>query len=170
MFFRVKNPHQAASLMNTPPREYTTTILGIAKNMNHAFIGAVCGLCLFSNAHGQAIVNLDLGNNALASNGAGFTKLGTASGDYAVNNGSYYLWTNVANSGLSIIMTNIAVMAAPGPWMPTGFITYPAMALLISPSAMCPRVCQSRCMPLGLERRFARAHHFLRWNRDHCHQ
>ena len=64
---------------------------------------------------------MDLGNNALASNGAGFTKLGTASGDYAVNNGSYYLWTNVANSGLSIIMTNIAEYGSTGTLDADGF-------------------------------------------------
>src|ERR1019366_7762667 len=76
--------------------------------------GAVCTLGLLSSAHGQAIINLDLGNGTLASNGAGFTKLGIASGSYAVKNGSFYLWTNVANSGLSLTMTNIAAFGGAG--------------------------------------------------------
>jgi hypothetical protein len=82
--------------------------------MKRAVFGAVCGMGLLSIAHGQAIINLDLGNNALASNAAGFTKLGTASGNYALRNGSYYLWTNVANSGLSLTMTNIAAFGGAG--------------------------------------------------------
>jgi hypothetical protein len=82
--------------------------------MKRALVGAVCTLGLLSSAHGQAIINLDLGNNALASNGAGFTKLGIASGNYAAKNGSFYLWTNVANSGLSLTMTNIAAFGGAG--------------------------------------------------------
>ena len=82
--------------------------------MKRALIGAVCSLTLLSSVHGQAIINLDLGNNALASNGAGFTKLGIASGNYAAKNGSFYLWTNVANSGLSLTMTNIAAFGGAG--------------------------------------------------------
>ena len=74
-----------------------------------------------SSAYGQAIINLDLGNNALASNGAAFTKLGITSGNYAVNNGSFYLWTNVANSGLSLTMTNIAEYGGTGTLDADGF-------------------------------------------------
>jgi hypothetical protein len=96
-------------------------ILPSAKTMKHAFIAAVCGLSLLSNARAQAIINLDLGNNALASNGAGFTKLGTASGSYAVKNGSFYLWTNVANSGLSLTMTNVAAYGGAGTLDADGF-------------------------------------------------
>ncbi len=107
--------------MKTATSKNHGTIFQSAKIMKHALVGAVCGLRLLSSAHAQVIVNLDLGNNALASNGAGFTKLGTASGDYAVNNGSYYLWTNVANSGLSIIMTNIAEYGGNGTLDADGF-------------------------------------------------
>jgi Domain of unknown function (DUF5011) len=82
--------------------------------MKHALIAAICGLGLLSSAHAQAIINLDLGNNALATNGAGFTKFGIASGSYAVKNGSFYLWTNVANSGLNLTMTNIAAYGGAG--------------------------------------------------------
>src|SRR5208283_3795100 len=69
--------------------------------MKHFPLSALCGLGLWLNAQGQVILNLDLGNNALASNGAGFTKLGIASGDFAFNSGSFYLWNNVASSCLS---------------------------------------------------------------------
>ncbi|HVM48482.1 MAG TPA: immunoglobulin-like domain-containing protein [Candidatus Acidoferrum sp.] len=74
---------------------------------------AICSLGLLPGAHAQVIANLDLGNNALASNGAGFTKLGTSSG-YAAKNGSFCLWTNVANSGLNLAMTNIAEYGGAG--------------------------------------------------------
>ena len=97
------------------------TILQRVKIIKHALIAAVFGLRLLSSSHAEAIVNLDLGNNALASNGAGFTKLGTAGGGYASNNGSYYLWTNVANSGLSITMTNIAEYGGNGALDADGF-------------------------------------------------
>ena len=82
--------------------------------MIRALLVAACSLALLAGAHGQTIINLDLGNNALASNGAGFTKLGTASGNYAAKNGSFYLWTNVANSGLSLTMTNIVAFGSGG--------------------------------------------------------
>src|ERR1035438_1924689 len=89
-------------------------ILQRAGTMKRALIGAVCSLCLLSGVHAQVIINLDLGNNALASNGAGFTKLGIASGNCAYKNGSFYLWTNVANSGLNLSMTNIAAYGGAG--------------------------------------------------------
>ena len=89
--------------------------------MKRALVGAVCSLCLFSSAPAQVIINLDLGNNALASNGACFTKLGIASGNYAVKNGSFYLWTNVANSGLNLSMTNIAAYGGAGTLDADGF-------------------------------------------------
>ncbi|MGH7994106.1 MAG: immunoglobulin-like domain-containing protein, partial [Limisphaerales bacterium] len=57
---------------------------------------------------------MDLGNNNLATNGAGFTKLGIGTGGYAYKNGSFYLWTNVANSGLSLTMTNVAAFGGNG--------------------------------------------------------
>jgi len=82
--------------------------------MTRTLLSAVCGLSLLASAHSQSIVNLDLGNNALASNGTGFTKLGIASGNYTVKNGSFYLWTNVANSGLDLTMTNIAAFGGTG--------------------------------------------------------
>ena len=81
----------------------------------------VCGLGLLFSAHGQSIVNLDLGNNAVATNAAGFTKLSTASGNYAYNNGNFYLWTNVANSGLNLTMTNIAPYGGNGGLDADGF-------------------------------------------------
>jgi hypothetical protein len=92
-----------------------------AKIMKRALISAVCSLGLWSSAYGQAIINLDLGNNALATNGAGFIKLGINSGNYAVKNGSFYLWTNVANSGLSLTMTNIAAFGGTGALDADGF-------------------------------------------------
>ena len=75
-----------------------------------ALVGAVCGLGLLASASGGTILQLDLGNNALAANGAGFTKVGTA--NYTINNGSYYEWDNVAGSGFTLSMTNI------GSWNP----------------------------------------------------
>jgi hypothetical protein len=83
-------------------------------------MGAACALGLLSSAQAQSVVNLDLGNNALASNGAGFTKLETSSG-YASKNGSYYLWTNIANSGLNLTMTNIAEYGGNGTLDADGF-------------------------------------------------
>ena len=100
--------------MKAVTRKCRAIILQSAQIMKHALIGAVCSVALLSSVHGQAIINLDLGNNALASNGAGFTKLGIASGNYAAKNGSFYLWTNVANSGLSLTMTNIAAFGGAG--------------------------------------------------------
>ena len=100
--------------MKTATCKYHATILQSAKIMKRALISAVCSLTLLSSVHGQAIINLDLGNGTLASNGAGFTKLGIASGSYAAKNGSFYLWTNVANSGLSLTMTNIAAFGGAG--------------------------------------------------------
>src|SRR6516225_3337460 len=85
-----------------------------AKILKHALITSVCGLYLSTSAHAQVIVNLDLGNNNLATNGAGFTKLGIGTGGYAYKNGSFYLWTNVANSGLSLTMTNVAAFGGNG--------------------------------------------------------
>jgi len=89
--------------------------------MKYAFIAAVCGLCMLTSAHAQVIVNLDLGNNAVATNATGFTKLSTTSGNYAYNSGSYYLWTNVANSGLNLTMTNIAPYGGNGALDADGF-------------------------------------------------
>ena len=89
--------------------------------LKRALIIVAGSLIILSRVHGQTIINLDLGNNALASNGAGFTKLGIAGGDYAVKNGSSYLWTNVANSGLSLSMTNIAQFGGAGTLDADGF-------------------------------------------------
>src|SRR5215469_14095175 len=99
---------------------YATTLL-TTNFMKRAVIAVVCGLGFLLGAHAQVIVNLDLGNNAVATNAAGFTKLGTASGNYAVKNGSYYLWTNVANSGLDMTMTNIAPFGGAGALDADGF-------------------------------------------------
>ena len=82
--------------------------------MIRALLSAVYGLGLLASAHCQTIINLDMGNNVLASNGVGFTKLGIASGNYAVKNGSCYLWTNIAGSGLNLTMTNIAAFGSAG--------------------------------------------------------
>jgi hypothetical protein len=97
------------------------TLLQNAKSLKCVLLGALACLIWLSSVQGQAIINLDLGNNALASNGAGFTKLGIAAGDYAANNGSCYLWTNVANSGLSLTMTNIAEYGGAGTLDADGF-------------------------------------------------
>jgi len=107
--------------MKTATGKHYTTILYSAKIVKRALIGAVCGLGLLSGAYGQAIINLDLGNNALATNAAGFTKLSTTSGSYAYNNGSYYLWTNIANSGLNLTMTNVAPYGGTGALDADGF-------------------------------------------------
>jgi hypothetical protein len=107
--------------MKTASSEDRVAFRPSAKTLKHALLGAVCGLRLLSSAHAQAIVNLDLGNNALASNGAGFTKLAITSGNYAVKNGSFYLWTNVANSGLNLTMTNIAAFGGAGALDADGF-------------------------------------------------
>src|SRR5579859_2649379 len=95
-------------------RTITSIILQTAKIIKYALIAAFCGVCLLSSAHAQAIVNLDLGNNNLATNAAGFTKLGIGTGGYAYKNGSFYLWTNIANSGLSLTMTNVAAFGGNG--------------------------------------------------------
>ena len=107
--------------MKSVALEHRAIIFQSTKILKRVLIGAVCGWALLSSAYGQAIINLDLGNNALASNGAGFTKLGITSGNYAVNNGSFYLWTNVANSGLSLTMTNIAEYGGTGTLDADGF-------------------------------------------------
>jgi hypothetical protein len=107
--------------MKTANSKNQRALLSITKILKYVLVGMVCGWGLLSTAYAQVIVNLDLGNNALASNGAGFTKLGIASGDYATHNGSYYLWTNVANSGLSITMTNIAEYGGTGTLDADGF-------------------------------------------------
>jgi len=107
--------------MKTATCEHRATILQTVNTMNRILIVAVCGLGLLFGAHGQTIINLDLGNNALATNAAGFTKLSTTSGNYAYNSGNYYLWTNVANSGLSLTMTNIAPYGGTGALDADGF-------------------------------------------------
>src|SRR5215472_14799195 len=96
------------------PQKKTPVLMKIATSKNHsatlqrtnfmkrAVFAAVCGLSFWFSAHAQVIVNLDLGNNAVATNAPNFTKLSAAT--YAFMNGSYYLWTNVANSGLDLTM------------------------------------------------------------------
>src|SRR3974377_2367835 len=93
------------------------------KLMKFALLAAACGFCLLSNARAQVIVNLDLGNSTLATNATGFTKLSTTAGNYAVKNGTYYLWTNVANSGLNLNMTNVAPYGGNGALDADGFYT-----------------------------------------------
>lgn len=90
------------------------------ERLKRSLLGTACALSLLSTAHSQIIVNLDLGNNALASNAAGFTKVGTGSG-YAVKNGTYYLWTNIANSGLNLTITNVAEYGGTGTLNADGF-------------------------------------------------
>jgi hypothetical protein len=87
--------------------------------VKRAVIAAVCGLAFWFSAHAQVIVNLDLGNNAVATNAPNFNKLSTAT--YAAKNGSYYLWTNVVNSGLDLTITNIAPYGGAGALDADGF-------------------------------------------------
>jgi len=82
----------------------TTAYLQSHLRVKCALIGAVCGLGLLTNAVGQPI-NLDLGNDAQASNGAGFTKVGL--NNASVVNGTYYEWDNVAGTAYTLSMTNI---------------------------------------------------------------
>lgn len=90
----------------------TNTIANLSSHLmvKCALISAVCGLGLVSSAFGGTVIRLDLGNNEMAANGAGFTKVGTA--NYTINNGSYYEWDDVAGSGFTLSMTNI------GSWNP----------------------------------------------------
>lgn len=72
--------------------------------------GAICGLGLLTNAQSGTILQLDLGDNSLAANGAAFTKISTADAD--VNNGSYYEFDNVAGTSFTLTFTNV------GNWSP----------------------------------------------------
>jgi hypothetical protein len=82
----------------------TTACLQSHLRVKCALIGAVCGLGLLTNAFGQPI-QLDLGNNALASNGAGFTKVGL--NNASVVNGTYYEWDSVAGTAYTLSITNV---------------------------------------------------------------
>ena len=79
---------------------------------NHSFtkfaiLSAICGLAALTSALGGTVIQLDLGNNALASNGAGFTKAGTTTANISVHNGSYYEYDNLAGSGYTLSFTNV---------------------------------------------------------------
>jgi hypothetical protein len=96
----------------------TTAYLRSHLRVKCALIGAVCGLGLLTNAVGQPI-NLDLGNNALASNGAGFTKVGL--NNYSVKNGSYYEWDSVAGTAYTLSITNVNQYGGTGTLDADGF-------------------------------------------------
>lgn len=86
--------------------------------MKLALASAVCGLGLLTNAVGQPI-NLDLGNGALASNGAGFTKVGL--NNASVVNGSYYEWDSVAGTAYTLSITNVNQYGSTGTLDADGF-------------------------------------------------
>ena len=65
---------------------------------------------MWSSAFGQAILELDLGSNAQAGNGGGFTKVGL--NNYNLSNGSDYEWDSVAGSAFTLSITNV------GDWSP----------------------------------------------------
>ena len=97
----------------------TTACLQSHLRVKRALIGAVCGLGLLStNAVGQPI-NLDLGNSALASNGAGFTKVGL--NNYSVVNGTYYEWDYVAGTAYTLSITNVNQYGGTGTLDADGF-------------------------------------------------
>jgi hypothetical protein len=89
----------------------TTACLQSHLRVKCALIGAVCGLGLLSNAFGQPI-QLDLGNSALASNGAGFTKVGL--NNASVVNGTYYEWDYVAGTAYTLSITNVNTWGGAG--------------------------------------------------------
>jgi hypothetical protein len=115
----LESSEETSALMKIATSENHPTTLPKANIMKRAVIAAVCGLGFWFSAHAQVIVNLDLGNNAVATNAPNFTKLSTTA--YAVKNGSYYLWTNVVNSGLALTMTNIAPYGGAGALDADGF-------------------------------------------------
>ncbi len=96
----------------------TTAYLRSHLRIKCALIGAVCGLGLLTNAIGQPI-QLDLGNSALASNGAGFTKVGL--NNASVVNGTYYEWDNVAGTAYILSITNVNQYGGTGTLDADGF-------------------------------------------------
>jgi hypothetical protein len=84
-----------------------------------AVLSAICGLAALASALGGTVIQLDLGNNALASNGAGFTKVGTTTANISVHNGSYYEYDNVAGSGYTLSFTNVDEWGGQGRWTQT---------------------------------------------------
>ena len=89
----------------------TTPSLQSHPLMMLALISAICALAVLPNAFGQPI-QLDLGNSSLASNGAGFTKVGL--NNYSVVNGSYYEWDNVAGTAYTLSITNVGQWGGAG--------------------------------------------------------
>jgi hypothetical protein len=89
----------------------TSANLRIHLMMKLALACAICGLALLTNAFGQPI-QLDLGNNALASNGAGFTKVGI--NNASIINGTYYEWDNVAGTPYTLSITNVNTWGGAG--------------------------------------------------------
>lgn len=83
-----------------------------------ALISAICTLAVLTNAFGQPI-QLDLGNSSLASNGAGFTKVGL--NNYSVVNGTYYEWDYVAGTTYTISITNVSQYGGAGTLDKDGF-------------------------------------------------
>jgi hypothetical protein len=96
----------------------TTTPLRSQSIIKLALLTAICGLGLMSNAFGQPI-QLDLGNSSLASNGAGFTKVGL--NNYTVVNGTYYEWDNVAGTTYALSITNVNQYGGAGTLDKDGF-------------------------------------------------
>ena len=87
--------------------------------MKLALVSAICGLGVMSGAFAQTVLELDLGNNALATNGAGFTKIGTDNA--SIVNGSYYEFDGVAGSAYTLSFTNIGEYGGTGALSADGF-------------------------------------------------
>ena len=107
--------------MKSVALEHRAIIFQSTKILKRVLIGAVCGWALLSSAYGQAIINLDLGNNALASNGAGFTEAWDHQRELCRQQREFLFVDNVANSGLSLTMTNIAEYGGTGTLDADGF-------------------------------------------------
>src|ERR1035437_10567355 len=103
--------------MKITAKENTTALRGLSMT-KLALVSAICGLGLMSNAFGQPI-QLDLGNSALASNGAGFSKVGL--NNASVVNGTYYEWDNVAGTAYTLSITNVNQYGGTGTLDADGF-------------------------------------------------
>ncbi|HVM50762.1 MAG TPA: immunoglobulin-like domain-containing protein [Candidatus Acidoferrum sp.] len=86
--------------------------------MRFAISSLICGLGFLSSAYAQP-VQLDFGGNALASNGAGFTKVGL--NNASVVNGSYYEWDYVAGTAFTLSISNIGTWGGTGTLNADGF-------------------------------------------------
>src|ERR1035437_2739241 len=103
--------------MKITAKENTTALRGLSMT-KLALVSAICGLGLMSNAFGQPI-QLDLGNSALASNGAGFSKVGL--NNASVVNGTYYEWDSVAGTAYTLSITNVNTYGGTGTLNADGF-------------------------------------------------